>query len=54
MRNKFTSNSFFIAAFLFTITSLIYFSNGKIPIGICFMGLAVSFISLGFSYKRKR
>lgn len=44
---------YFISGTLFAITSILNFSSSKISLGLCYICLAITFISLGFNYRKR-
>jgi hypothetical protein len=53
MKKKTTSKLYFLSGILFAITSIIHFSSTETYLGITYICLAITFTSLGFSYKKK-
>lgn len=53
MRKSFSNSAFFVAAICFGIASVISFCTNEISTGICYIGLALAFISLGFRSKKQ-
>jgi hypothetical protein len=43
----------YVAGLLFAIVSIMDFIDGDISMGIVYIGLAITFISLGFNYMKK-
>lgn len=44
---------YFISGVLFTITAVLNFTDNKTLMGITYICLAITFTSLGFSYKKR-
>jgi hypothetical protein len=53
MREKTVSYIYFVAGILNIATSIFYFSANRILFGITYLFLAITFISLGMSYRNK-
>lgn len=54
MKKYTASYLYFFSGILFAIASIIYFSTNKKSLGIVYICLAITFISLRFSFRKKK
>ena len=53
MKEKTVSHIYFVTGIINIATSIFYFSGNRILLGITYLFLAITFISLGTSYRNK-